>query len=68
MEEAQERLKVLMEKARKEKIDLSQLKSIEKRGNLFQVSTKIKVFTVLIFVLVFYGNFGYLLDSEKVKT
>lgn len=68
MEEAQTKLKVLIEKAEKQKIDLRKLNAIRKRGSLLMnVGVRFKFGLCFVVALMIYGQFGNLLDSEKVK-
>lgn len=68
MEEAQTKLKVLIEKAEKQKIDLRKLNAIRKRGSLLMnVGVRFKFVLCFVVALMIYGQFGNLLDSEKVK-
>lgn len=67
MEKAQEKLKLLIEKARKEKIDLWKIPAIKNREKLFGVDRNLKVFVVFVAFLLAYGQFGDLYNTDKVK-
>lgn len=67
MEKAQEKLKVLLLRAEKEKLDLWKIPAIKNRGKLFEVDRKFKVFVAFTAFLFAYGKFGDLYNSEKVK-
>jgi hypothetical protein len=67
MEEAREKLKVLMKKARKEKIDLSGLKAVRKRESFFSYGRKTKVFGVLVVLVVLHGATEHLLFTKNVR-
>lgn len=67
MEEAQAKLKRLLEKAHKEKIDLWKIPAIQQQKNLLKVRRKFKLIVAFLFFLFFYGKFNYLMTSEKVQ-
>lgn len=66
IQEAQNKLKLLIEKAQKQKIDLWEISAIRQQKKFFEVKKKIKIFTVFLVLLVFYGKFNNLLTSDKV--
>jgi len=68
MEKAEEKLKVLMEKAKQQNFDLSSLKSIKKRKQHFAIPFKLKSLTALLILSCFYGSFSHLFDSQKVRS
>lgn len=67
MEEAQEKLKLLIKKAKKEKLDLWKIPAVKKRENIFEVQRKFKLFVVFVAFLFAYGKFADLFTSEKVN-
>lgn len=67
MEDAQNTLKVLIEKAQKLKIDLSKVPAIQKRKSFFQVPRKVKLCVSLLVLLIAYAKFGDLIASDKVN-
>lgn len=69
VEEAQIKLKALMEKAQKEKLDLRQLKAIKKRGIAeFKLQRKYKISLIVLLVAVVYGNVQHLFNTDKVSS
>lgn len=67
MEEVQVKLKALIEKAQKQKIDLSKIKSIRKREKFFAVSNKCKFCVVVLIFAIFYGHFGEYFFTKSVR-
>jgi hypothetical protein len=67
MEEAQGKLEVLMEKARKEKVDLSSLKAVRKRESFFSFGRKTKLFGVLVALVFLHGATEHLLFTKNVR-
>ena len=67
VQEAQEKLKLLIEKAQKQKIDLWEISTIKQQKKFFGISKKIKIFAAFLVLLIFYGNFNNLFTSDKVN-
>jgi hypothetical protein len=67
MEETQEKLKALIEKAQKEKVDLRSLKAIKKRESFFKIERKFKLFLVLLVIVSLNGMFNHLFFTEKAS-
>lgn len=66
MEEAQTKLKLLIEKAQKQNIDLMKVPAIEQK-KLLKVSRNFKLFVAVLVLLTIYGMFNDLFNSDKVK-
>lgn len=66
MEEAQAKLKLLIEKAQKQNIDLMKVPAIEQK-ELLKVSRNFKLFVAVLALLTIYGMFNDLFNSDKVK-
>lgn len=67
MDEAQEKLKLLIEKAQKQKIDLRKIPAIQNNKKLFEVERKFKLFAGCLVILLTYGYFNDHFNSDKVK-
>lgn len=67
MEEAQKKLKALIEKAHKEKVDLETLKAIKTRGSFFKTCRKIKLLIILLVIFSLNGTFNHLFLTEKAS-
>lgn len=67
MEQAEEELKSLLEKAKVSNINLKQLNVIKKHGDFFQLSIKYKIVVICVTFCYIFGKYGYLIDSSKVR-
>lgn len=66
-EETLEKLKALIEKAQKQKVDLKSLKPIEKLGKLLKEDNKLLISCLFFLLLAVYGTSGQLFLTEKVN-
>lgn len=62
-----QKLEALILKAHKEKVNLSKVQAIKKRGKFLKVGTKFKVCFVLLIAIFACGQFESLFRSDKVK-
>lgn len=67
MEEAEEKLKYLLEKVKSSKTNLSELNAIKKYEYYFQLSVKYKIVVICVAFLYVFGKYGYLIESSKVR-
>jgi hypothetical protein len=66
MEEASQKIKTLLAKARDEKIELSKLEVIKKRDEYFRINRKYKIIITIMFLCYIYGRLKHLIDFNKV--
>ena len=67
MEQAEEKLKCLLEKAKRSNMNLSELNVIKKHGHYFQLNIKYKIVVICVAFCYIFGKYGYLFESSKVR-
>lgn len=67
MKQVEEKLKSLLEKAKRSNINLSESKVIKKHGHFFQINIKYKIVVICVAFCYIFGKYGYLFDSPKVR-
>lgn len=65
MEQAEEKLKCLLDKTKRSEINLSDLSVIKKHGKYFQLNMKCKIVVICVAFCYVFGKYGYLFDSTK---
>jgi hypothetical protein len=68
LDELQTQLRDLIEKAHKQNVNLSDLKSIQKRSRLFTIGNKYKACLTILILAVFYGHFEDYFCTKTVRT
>lgn len=67
MEEAQVKLKLLIEKAQNQNINLWEIPAIKQQKKLLESNRKVKIFVASLIMVTLYGKFNGLLNTDKVN-
>jgi hypothetical protein len=66
MEEAQEKLKILLQKAKKENFDVKRVKILRKYQKHFELNFKWKLMIATAIFWMLFMKFNHLIDTKKV--